>query len=150
MKLFRIALMSGLVLALCGASSDARAQAPAKMITVQMPATPDPARVTLDPKTTALVVLDYVEDICNTQVNCKTKMLPAVTDRPGVPSPSRKARVATEIVLVVETPAPAAPMPAPPPTPRAAVADSTKALMVWVAVAWSESVPEAFTFELAT
>ena len=79
MKLFRIALMSGLVLALCGAASNARAQAPAKMITLQMPATPDPARVTLDPKTTALIVLDYVEDICNTQVNCKTKMLPAVT-----------------------------------------------------------------------
>ena len=79
MKLFRAVLMSGLALALCGGASDARAQAPAKMITLQMPATPDPARVTLDPKTTALIVLDYVEDICNTQVNCRTKMLPAVT-----------------------------------------------------------------------
>src|SRR5437868_10549924 len=79
MKLFRAVLMSGLALALCGATSEARAQAPAKMITLQMPATPDPVRVTLDPKTTALIVLDYVEDICNTQVNCRTKMLPAVT-----------------------------------------------------------------------
>ena len=42
-------------------------------------ATPDPARVTLDPKTTALMVLDYVEDICNNQASCKTKMLPAMT-----------------------------------------------------------------------
>jgi hypothetical protein len=72
--------MSGLALALCGGASAApAAQAPAKMITLQMPATPDPARVTLDPKTTALIVLDYVEDICNNQVSCKTKMVPAMT-----------------------------------------------------------------------
>ena len=80
MKLFRNVLMSGLAFALCGGASEApAAQAPAKMITLQMPATPDPARVTLDPKTTALIVLDYVEDICNNQVTCKTKMLPAMT-----------------------------------------------------------------------
>src|SRR6266699_1389925 len=80
MKLFRTVLMSGLPLALCARASEApAAQAPAKMITLQMPATPEPARVTLDPKTTALMVLDYVEDICNSQAACKTKMLPAVT-----------------------------------------------------------------------
>ena len=80
MKLFRTVLMSGLALAICAGASEApAAQAPAKMITLQMPATPDPARVTLDPKTTALIVLDYVEDICNNQVSCKTKMLPAMT-----------------------------------------------------------------------
>ncbi len=77
MKL-RTVLLSGLALALCAGASPA-AQAPAKMITLQMPATPDPARVTLDPKTTALIVLDYVEDICNNQVSCKTKMVPAMT-----------------------------------------------------------------------
>ncbi len=80
MKLFRTVLMSGLALTLSGGASEApAAQAPAKMMTLQMPATPDPARVTLDPKTTALIVLDYVEDICNNQVSCKTKMLPAMT-----------------------------------------------------------------------
>jgi len=80
MKLFRTVLLSGFALALYGGASAApAAQAPAKMITLQMPATPDPARVTLDPKTTALIVLDYVEDICNNQVSCKTKMLPAMT-----------------------------------------------------------------------
>jgi len=79
MKLFRTVVMTGLALALCGGASAPAAQAPAKMITLQMPATPDPARVTLDPKTTALMVLDYVEDICNNQVSCKTKMLPAMT-----------------------------------------------------------------------
>jgi len=79
MKLFRTVVIAGLALALCGGASEApAAQAPAKMITLQMPATPDPARVTLDPKTTALMVLDYVEDICNNQVSCKTKMLPAM------------------------------------------------------------------------
>jgi Isochorismatase family len=51
----------------------------AKMVTLQMPAIPEPARVTLDPKSTALVVLDYVEDICSRQPNCKNKMVPAVT-----------------------------------------------------------------------
>jgi nicotinamidase-related amidase len=49
------------------------------MMTLQMPATPEPARVTLDPKTTALMVLDYVEDICNSQPSCKGQMLPAMT-----------------------------------------------------------------------
>ena len=80
MKLFRPVLMSGLALALCGGASEApAAQAPAKMITLQMPATPDPARVTLDPKTTALMVLDYVEDICVKQPTCTGQMLPAMT-----------------------------------------------------------------------
>jgi nicotinamidase-related amidase len=44
-----------------------------------MPALPDPVRVALDPKTTALLVLDYVEDICNAQPKCKGQMLPAMT-----------------------------------------------------------------------
>jgi isochorismatase family protein len=80
MTLFRTVLLtSGLVLSFCNAA-DAREPAPGgKMVTLQMPAIPDPARVTLDPKTTALLVLDYVEDICNSQPSCKSKMLPAVT-----------------------------------------------------------------------
>jgi nicotinamidase-related amidase len=48
------------------------------MITLQMPATPAPARVNLDPRTTALIVLDYVEPICNSQPSCKGQMLPAM------------------------------------------------------------------------
>jgi nicotinamidase-related amidase len=80
MTLFRTVLLtSGLVFAFCNAA-DAREPAPGgKMVTLQMPAIPDPARLTLDPKTTALLVLDYVEDICNSQPSCKSKMLPAVT-----------------------------------------------------------------------
>lgn len=79
MTQFRSALlMSGLLLALGGGA--AQAQSPGKpMQTLQMPAMPDPARVTLNPQTTALLVLDYVEDICNSQPKCKSQMLPAMT-----------------------------------------------------------------------
>jgi Isochorismatase family len=48
-------------------------------LTLQMPALPDPVRVTLNPATTALLVLDYVEPICNSQPKCKSQMLPAMT-----------------------------------------------------------------------
>ena len=81
MALFRTLLVtSSLVAALCGgAAQGAQNASPGKMMTLQMPATPEPARVTLNPRTTALIVLDYVEDICNNQPSCKTKMLPAMT-----------------------------------------------------------------------
>ena len=72
-----LVITSSLALALfCGATQAQPAAKP--MITLQMPATPDPARVTLDPKTTALIMLDYVEDICAVQPSCKNQMLPAM------------------------------------------------------------------------
>ena len=79
MTQFRFVLLtSGLVLALCGGA--ALAQSPSNpMITLQMPALPDPVRVALKPATTGLLVLDYVETICNSQPKCKGAMLPAVT-----------------------------------------------------------------------
>src|SRR5450432_3378834 len=79
MTQFRIALLtSGLVLALCGGA--ALAQSTGKpLLTLQMPALPDPVRVALKPATTALLVLDYVDPICNSQPKCKGEMLPAVT-----------------------------------------------------------------------
>jgi nicotinamidase-related amidase len=71
-------LASGLALALCGGA--AQAQPAAKpMMTLQMPALPAPARITLKPATTALLVLDYVEPICSSQPKCKGEMLPAMT-----------------------------------------------------------------------
>ena len=89
MTLFHTALLtSGLVLALCGGAAQAQPNAqgtPASraaskpLLTLQMPALPDPVRVTLNPKTTALLVLDYVERICNSQPKCKSQMLPAMT-----------------------------------------------------------------------
>jgi nicotinamidase-related amidase len=73
-----VLLTSGLVLALCGGA--AQAQSTSKpLMTLQMPALPDPVRVTLSPATTALLVLDYVDPICNSQPKCKGEMLPAVT-----------------------------------------------------------------------
>jgi hypothetical protein len=88
MTLFQnVFLTSGLVLALCGGAAQAQpnAQAPPAsrannkpLVTLQMPALPDPVRVTLEPATTALLVLDYVEPICGSQPKCKAEMLPAV------------------------------------------------------------------------
>jgi len=85
MTLFRtIALTMGLALAVSSGSAQAQpsaqgAPASKPMVTLQMPALPAPVPVTLNPKTTALLVLDYVEPICNTQPKCKDGMVPAVT-----------------------------------------------------------------------
>jgi len=83
MTLFRTVLLtSGLVLALCGGAAQAQpaSRAASKpLLTLQMPALPDPVRVTVNPATTALLVLDYVEPICNSQPKCKGQMLPAMT-----------------------------------------------------------------------
>ena len=83
MTLFRTVLLtSGLVLALCGEAAQAQPASPAAgkpLLTLQMPALPDPVRVTLNPATTALLVLDYVEPICDSQPKCKSQMLPAMT-----------------------------------------------------------------------
>jgi nicotinamidase-related amidase len=78
MTQFRTSLLaSGLVLAFCGGA--AQAQSAGKMMTLQMPALPDPVRVALKPATTGLLVLDYVDSICSSQPKCKGQMLPAVT-----------------------------------------------------------------------
>jgi nicotinamidase-related amidase len=87
MTLFRIVLLtSGLVLAVGGETAQAQSGAPAAaaspgagkpMATLQMPALPDPVRVVLNPATTGLLVLDYVDPICNSQPKCLGEMLPA-------------------------------------------------------------------------
>src|SRR5580765_1640266 len=71
-------LTSGLLLSLCGGVAQAQ-PASKPMLTLQMPALPDPVRVTLKPATTALLVLDYVEEICHSQPKCRSQMLPAMT-----------------------------------------------------------------------
>ena len=77
MTRFRTVLLSSAaLLALWGVVAQAQSSKP--MQTLQMPAMPDPARITLDSKATALVVLDYVEEICATQPKCKSQMLPAM------------------------------------------------------------------------
>src|SRR5215217_4649775 len=78
MTQFQTLVTSGLALALCCGAAQAQS-AGKPMQTLQIPAMPDPAPVTLDPSNTALVVLDYVEDICATQPKCRSQMLPAMT-----------------------------------------------------------------------
>src|SRR5580704_18411268 len=73
-----VLLTSGLALALCGGAAHAQSNSK-PLMTLQMPALPDPVRVTLNPATTALLVLDYVDPICNSQPKCKGEMLPAMT-----------------------------------------------------------------------
>ena len=86
--LHTVLLTSGLVLALCSGAAQAQPKTPdtaasraagKPLLTLQMPALPDPVRVTLNPATTALLVLDYVESICNSQPKCRGEMLPAMT-----------------------------------------------------------------------
>ena len=48
------------------------------MLTLQMPALPDPVRVVLKPATTALLVFDVVEPICKNQPKCTEVMVPAI------------------------------------------------------------------------
>ena len=76
-RLRTILLIGAASLALCGGVAQAQSNKP--MQTLQMPAMPDPARITLNSKITASMVLDYVEDICTTQRKCKSQMLPAMT-----------------------------------------------------------------------
>jgi nicotinamidase-related amidase len=70
-------LTSGLLLAICAGAVQAQDGKP--MLTLQMPALPDPVRVTIDPKTTALLMLDYVDPICSSQPKCSGGMLAAMT-----------------------------------------------------------------------
>jgi isochorismatase family protein len=73
-----VLLTSGLALAVC--SGAAQAQSPSKpSMTLQMPALPEPVRAALNPATTALLVLDFVDPTCTSQPKCKGEMLTAVT-----------------------------------------------------------------------
>jgi nicotinamidase-related amidase len=78
MTMFRPVLFtSGLVLALGSAATLAQTGG-RPMLTLQMPALPDPVPVTLKPATTGLLVLDYVDPICKSQPKCLGQMLPAL------------------------------------------------------------------------
>ena len=48
-------------------------------LTLQMPTSPEPVPVVLDPATTALLVFDIVDPICSRQPNCTGKMVPAIS-----------------------------------------------------------------------
>jgi len=48
------------------------------LLTLQMPALPDPVKVVLQPATTALLVFDMIDRICKNQPNCTGVMVPAL------------------------------------------------------------------------
>ena len=79
MTLFRTLLLASAVALLAAGPAQAQSGGAAKpMMTLQMPALPDPVRVTLNAKTTALLMLDYVDPICSSQPKCTGQMLPAM------------------------------------------------------------------------
>jgi len=85
----RSILLTSLILSLCGGAALAQGAKP--MVTLQMPALPDPARVTLAPATTGVLLLDYVDPICKSQPKCLNGMLPAMA---SFLAQARKAGVA--------------------------------------------------------
>ena len=47
-------------------------------LTLQMPSLPDPVPVVLNPATTALLIFDVIDHICERQPKCKELMVPAI------------------------------------------------------------------------
>jgi len=88
MTLIRTLLLTGsLVITLYDAVALAQASSPSessspttsgRLLTLQMPAIPDPVRVSLKPATTALLIFDIVDPICKVQPKCTGIMVPAI------------------------------------------------------------------------
>ena len=88
MMLIRAVLLtSSLVLTVYGGAAVAQSGAPGgsssaaagkPLLTLQMPALPDPVRVVLKPATTALFVSDMIDPTCKNQPKCTGVMVPAV------------------------------------------------------------------------
>lgn len=80
MTLIRYVLLtSGWLLAACTGLASAQSGVQSAVVTLQMPALPDPVPVTVKAATTALIVFDMVDPICTTQPKCMAMMVPAVT-----------------------------------------------------------------------
>ena len=62
------------------------------LLTLQMPALPDPVRVVLQPATTALLVFDMIDRICKNQPNCTGVMVPALAALLARATKSRRVR----------------------------------------------------------
>jgi nicotinamidase-related amidase len=88
-----VLLTSGLALTVYGGTAVAQSGAPSAikpMLTLQMPALPDPVRVVLKPATTALLVSDMIDPTCKSQPKCTGVMVPAIASLLGQ---ARKAGV---------------------------------------------------------
>jgi nicotinamidase-related amidase len=86
MTRIRTALLTSILTIYCGAAA-AQSGAPGAssgggtgkpLVTLQMPALPDPVKVALKPATTALLVSDVVDPICTSQPKCTGVMVPAI------------------------------------------------------------------------
>src|ERR1035437_7609138 len=82
-----VLLTSGLILSVYGGTAVAQSSAPAAsssaaagrpLVTLQMPALPDPVRVVHKPATTALFVSDMIDPTCKIQPKCMGVMVPAI------------------------------------------------------------------------
>ena len=82
-----VLLTSGLVLTVYGGAAVAQSGAPGAssgaaasrpLLTLQMPALPEPVRVVLKPATTALLVSDMIDPTCKGQPKCTGVMVPAI------------------------------------------------------------------------
>src|SRR4029077_5827306 len=82
-----VLLTSGLVITAYGGAVVAQSSAPVAsssaaaskpLLTLQMPALPDPVRVVLKPATTALLVSDMIDPTCKSQPKCTGGMVPAI------------------------------------------------------------------------
>jgi len=98
MSSFTLALVTLLTFATYAGSGTAKsAESPPSgtggakpMITLQMPAIPDPVAVTLKGSSTAVLLFDVVEPICTSQPKCLKTMVPAIS---GLLARARKAGV---------------------------------------------------------
>jgi nicotinamidase-related amidase len=82
-----VLVVSGLFLAVHGGAALAQSGAPAAptgpaasppLVTLQMPALPEPVKVVLKPTTTALLVSDMIDPTCKNQPRCTGTMVPAI------------------------------------------------------------------------
>ena len=75
-----LALFSGTAQTQLSAQDTPASRAASKpMVTLQMPALPEPVPVTLNPKTTALLLFDFIDTFCASEPKCKGEMMAAET-----------------------------------------------------------------------
>jgi nicotinamidase-related amidase len=84
---------AGSVAAKPAGSAAGTAAAKPQLVSIQMPASPNPVSVSLKPKSTALVVMDVAETPCKPQPNCTQKVVP------NIASLLQKARAAGVFVV---------------------------------------------------
>jgi nicotinamidase-related amidase len=75
---FLLTVYGGAAFAQSGVPAASSAAASKPMVTLQMPALPDPVKITVKPATTAMLVSDMIDPTCKTQPKCTRTMVPAI------------------------------------------------------------------------